>query len=96
MTDTNSISWDKFRENANIKNLSDKDIKVDLIKLKPNAQFPEHTHEETEWLYILEGKFSDQNGTYSKGHFVINEKGSKHATKSGPNGCLVLSIKLLK
>jgi len=29
----------------------------------------------------------------SKGHFIIAEKGSKHSTKSGPEGCQVIVVK---
>jgi len=87
------ILWQKFRENADIKNLSDDKLKIDLIKLAPNASFDEHSHETAEWLYIIAGAYSDEYGTYSKGDFVINEKGSSHATKSGNEGCVVLAIK---
>ena len=95
MVDTKTIQWEKFRENASIKNLSLKDVSVDLIKLEPNSQFDEHVHLETEWMYILKGSFSDKNGVYEQGCFVTNDKGSKHATKSGSDGCELLVIKLV-
>jgi quercetin dioxygenase-like cupin family protein len=93
MVDTDSIGWKAFRDNASIKNLVKEGIQVDLIKLEPNSQFDEHVHESAEWIYVLKGSFSDEKGTYSKGHFVVNEKGSKHATKSGAEGCEVIVIK---
>lgn len=89
------LPWQAFRENANIKNLTDTEVKIDIIKLSPNASFDEHSHATTEWLYIIDGEYTDAQGTYTKGDFVINEKGSSHATKSGDNGCIVLSIKRL-
>ena len=95
MVDTNSIEWQSFRENAGIKNLTKENIQVDLIKLEPNSQFDEHVHEAAEWIYVLKGLFSDEKGSYSQGHFVINEKGSKHATKTNAEGCEVLVIKLV-
>ena len=70
------LPWKPFRENANIKNLTDRELKIDMIKLAPNANFDEHSH-----------------GTYTRGDLIINEKGSIHATKSGNEGCAILSIK---
>lgn len=95
MVDTNSIEWKSFRDKASIKNLTKEGIQVDLIKLEPNASFDEHVHEKAEWIYIIKGEVTDENGTSSAGHFVINKKGSKHATKSGPEGCEVLVIKTI-
>ena len=87
------LPWKPFRENANIKNLTDRELKIDMIKLAPNANFDEHSHETTEWLYIVDGEYSDSHGTYTRGDLIINEKGSIHATKSGNEGCAILSIK---
>ena len=95
MVDTNSIEWQKFRDNASIKNLTKENVQIDLIKLEPNSQFDEHVHDNAEWIYVLKGSFSDEKGTYSQGHFVTAEKGSKHATKSGEEGCEVLVVKLI-
>jgi anti-sigma factor ChrR (cupin superfamily) len=89
----NNMEWEEFRQNAYIKNLTEQGLKVNLIKLAPNSTFDEHLHEATEWLYIIEGEYSDAYGNYTKGDFVINEKGSSHSTKSGKNGCVVLAIK---
>ena len=96
MTDTKSLNFQPFRDNASIKNLSKEGVVIDIIKLEPNSSFDEHVHEEPEWLYVLDGSFSDKNGVYSKGHYVFNAQGSKHATKSGEKGCEVLVIKQAK
>ena len=95
MVDINSIKWQKFRDNAHIKELTKEKIKIDIIKLKPNSQFDAHIHKNTEWIYVLKGSFRDEEGTYSRGHFITAEKGSKHTTKSGNKGCEVLVVKLL-
>lgn len=92
----NDIRWFDFRENARIKNLTNQELIIDLIKLTPNSSFDEHIHQTTEWLYIIEGEYSDSFGTYSKGDFVINEEGSSHFTRSGKAGCIVLAIKVIK
>ncbi len=96
MVDTNSIEWNKFRDHASIKNLTKDNIFIDLINLDPNSSFDEHVHENDEWVFVLKGSFSDENGTYSKGHFIVGKKGSKHSTKTGPDGCQVILIKLVK
>jgi anti-sigma factor ChrR (cupin superfamily) len=94
--DLNSLDWKKFRDGASIKSLANEGIQVDLVKLEPNVQFDEHVHAEAEWMYVLSGEFSDEEGVYSKGNFVSNKKDSRHATKSGKEGCSILVIKLEK
>lgn len=91
---TADLPWNPFRNKANIKNLTDKDLKIDLIKLEPNQAFDNHIHQTTEWLFVIEGQYSDAYGTYAKGDLVINEHGSHHQTKSGGDGCVILLIKM--
>jgi len=95
MVDTNSMDWKIIRDNVSTKNLSEEDVNITLMKLEPNIKFDEHTHAETEWVYIIEGSYSDHIDTYSKGHFVKNSKGSRHLPTSGPEGCTVLVVKLI-
>jgi len=60
MVDTNSIEWQKFRDGASIKNLAKENVEINLIKLDANSTFDEHTHEKTEWIYVLQGSYSDE------------------------------------
>ncbi len=60
-----------------------------LSKLAPGAGIPEHTHEELEQTFVLEGALVDDEGACTAGNFVIRAKGSRHAPVA-PNGCTML------
>jgi anti-sigma factor ChrR (cupin superfamily) len=60
-----------------------------LSKLAPGAGIPEHTHEDLEQTFVLEGSLVDDEGACSAGNFVIRAKGSRHAPVA-PNGCTML------
>ena len=60
-----------------------------LSKLEPGAGIREHTHEDLEQTYVLEGSLVDDEGECTAGNFVIRAKGSRHAPKA-PHGCTML------
>jgi anti-sigma factor ChrR (cupin superfamily) len=60
-----------------------------LSRLEPGAGIREHTHEDLEQTYVLEGSLVDDEGECTAGNFVIRAKGSRHAPKA-PNGCMML------
>ena len=69
------------------------DPKTELLtiisKLEPGAGIREHTHEDMEQTYVLEGSLVDDEGECTAGNFVIRAKGSRHSPKA-PNGCTML------
>ena len=60
-----------------------------ISKLEPGAGIREHTHEDLEQTYVLEGSLVDDEGECTAGNFVIRAKGSRHAP-TAPNGCTML------
>lgn len=91
--DINKIPWSSLRSGTARKLLAKSDkigFQVDILKLDPNEVFPEHTHDDIEWVYVLKGSFTDHRGTFKAGDFIENEKDSRHSTKTGPNGCELL------
>jgi anti-sigma factor ChrR (cupin superfamily) len=60
-----------------------------ISKLDPGAGIPQHTHEDIEQTYILEGSLVDDEGPCTAGNFVVRAKGSRHAPVA-PNGCTML------
>ena len=60
-----------------------------ISKLEPGAGIREHTHEDMEQTYVLEGSLVDDEGECTAGNFVIRAKGSRHAPRA-PNGCTML------
>lgn len=91
--DTKKIPWKKERNKVYSKSLAKdktRNFQIDLMKLEPNTSYNEHLHPDVEWVYILKGSLTDHRGTFKPGDFVVNKKGSRHATKTGPEGCELL------
>jgi len=69
------------------------DPKTDMLtiisKLAPGGRIPEHTHDDLEQTYVLEGSLEDHEGACTAGNFVIRAKGSRHSPVA-PNGCTML------
>jgi anti-sigma factor ChrR (cupin superfamily) len=63
-----------------------------LVRYDAGAGFPPHAHPGGEEIFVLEGVFSDEQGDYPAGTFVLNPPGSRHAPRS-ERGC-VLFVKL--
>jgi ChrR Cupin-like domain len=49
-----------------------------LVRYNPGTQFPEHRHSGGEQIYILEGIFSDNTGSYPADTYLQNPIGSMH------------------
>ena len=63
-----------------------------VVRYDKNSSFPEHDHPGGEEILVLDGVFSDQQGDWPAGTFLLNPEGFRHAPFSRP-GC-VLFVKL--
>ena len=54
-------------------------ITTSVVRYKPGATFPEHIHPGGEELFVLEGEFADEFGTYPAGTYIRNPPGSHHS-----------------
>ena len=63
-----------------------------LVRFVPGATFSEHQHPDGEEILVLEGTFSDQEGDWGQGSYLLNPHGSLHQPFSR-EGCL-LFVKL--
>lgn len=63
-----------------------------IVRYQAGSTFQSHTHELGEEILVLEGVFSDENGDYPAGTYMMNPPGSSHAPRSD-SGC-VLFVKL--
>lgn len=63
-----------------------------LVRYEPNATFPAHDHPGGEEILVLEGVFSDEQGDWPAGTYLLNPEGFRHAPFS-EEGCL-LFVKL--
>jgi anti-sigma factor ChrR (cupin superfamily) len=63
--------------------------RVALIKWKPGARYPRHSHPGGEEFLVLEGALVDEAGRYRHGAWIRNPPGSAHEPSS-PEGCVLL------
>jgi putative transcriptional regulator len=54
-------------------------IKASLIRLQQGAAIPQHGHRGTEYTVVLDGSFSDEDGIYHQGDFLMRKAGDKHS-----------------
>jgi anti-sigma factor ChrR (cupin superfamily) len=63
-----------------------------IVRYQPGSVFPRHAHPEGEEILVLEGIFSDDQGDWPAGTYLLNPEGFEHQPSSKP-GCL-LFVKL--
>lgn len=66
---------------------------VSMMKLMPGARVGHHSHMGEEITLVLEGSFSDEEGIYQQGDFILRDSKHKHkpvASKDGPCICLTV------
>jgi len=63
-----------------------------IVRYQPDSKFQKHTHDFGEEIFVLDGIFSDENGSYPAGTYIMNPPGSSHAPFS-ESGC-ILFVKL--
>lgn len=67
-------------------------IATSLVHYEKNALFSQHAHPLGEEIFVLEGDFNDEYGSYPAGSYIKNPAGSQH-TPFSHNGC-TLFVKL--
>ena len=64
-----------------------------LHKIKAGGKTPAHDHNGLEITVVLQGSFSDADGIYHEGDFIVREPGDVHRpTASQNNPCICLSV----
>ncbi len=61
---------------------------VALVKWAPGTVFQPHKHWDGEEIFVLDGTFEDEHGTYPKGTWLRNPPGSIH-NPSSAEGCVI-------
>jgi anti-sigma factor ChrR (cupin superfamily) len=63
-----------------------------IVAYAPGSSFSSHDHERGEEIFVLDGDFHDEHGTYPAGTYLRNPPGSSHAP--GSIGGCTLFVKL--
>jgi anti-sigma factor ChrR (cupin superfamily) len=95
MVNTKDITWNILQKGVRLKTLArdeQRGLQMSIMVLDSFLKRPPHLHPDIEWVYVLRGSFSDENGTYEQGHFLANKKGSQHTLVVGPDGCEIILV----
>ena len=79
--DFTDLAWKKITKALSISYLKtgDPGYEFALYHIKAGGRIPEHTHRGCEMTLVLEGGFSDADGSYHQGDFLFREASDVHA-----------------
>jgi putative transcriptional regulator len=64
-----------------------------LLRIRPGAALPRHTHGGSESVLVLDGGFSDERGHYARGDLALSDARVVHRPVADPDGdCLCLIV----
>lgn len=75
-----SLKWAQFGKSLRIApvNVGEKSRDTAIYDIKAGGRMPEHEHRGEEITVLLKGSFSDAEGKYVKGDFVVRHAGERH------------------
>jgi anti-sigma factor ChrR (cupin superfamily) len=88
------IAWRPFQPGVEIHHLfgsGQAGPSAALIRFHPGGTVPLHYHAGNEYILVLAGSQTDENGASSAGTLIVNPPGTQHSIVSH-TGCVVLAI----
>jgi putative transcriptional regulator len=71
----------------------DEPARMNLLYISKGVTVPQHTHKGIESTLVLHGSFSDENGRYISGDFIVADSEVKHAPSTpADEDCLCLTV----
>lgn len=92
---TDQLQWQKLGTAVSVARLAagDTQREVALHKIKAGGRVGNHDHKGREVTVVLTGSFSDQQGQYLPGDFLIKEPGEAHQPIASEDAeCICLSV----
>jgi putative transcriptional regulator len=93
--DYKELDWKKVTKSLSISYLKtgDPNFEFALYHIKAGGRIPEHTHRGSEMTLVLEGGFSDADGSYHEGDFMFRIPGDVHApTAVQSEDCICVAV----
>lgn len=93
--DTNRMDWSPspsgtvWRKRVHLVGPPEAGQVTSVVRYDEHSRFPEHDHPDGEEILVLHGVFSDQQGDWPAGTFLLNPEGFRHAPFSN-SGCVLL------
>lgn len=82
------LKWSRFGPVSRARVINNEnEIRANLLHIGKGASISRHQHKGYELTLLLEGSFSDENGRYHKGDFILLDGADAHAPYS-EKGCL--------
>ncbi len=89
------LEWDRVSSDLRISRLrtGDRDNEFALYHIKAGGTIPRHTHRGTELTLVLEGSFSDEEGVYQEGDFLMRDAEHVHTPTAARTGdCICVGV----
>lgn len=89
------LKWRKLSPSLRVAPITVGEDKYELAlhRISSGGKAPEHDHKGREITVVLKGSFSDEDGVYQPGDFIVREPGDKHRPfASRNNECICLSV----
>ena len=89
------LNWRRLSQSLKVAPISvgEKDYEVALHRIDAGGKAPEHDHHGREITVVLTGSFSDEDGVYQPGDFLVREPGDTHRPFAARNeDCICLSV----
>ena len=93
--DFTELVWKKVTESLRISYLKtgDPNYEFALYHIKAGGKIPEHDHRGSEMTLVLQGGFSDANGSYHEGDFIFRTEDDTHSpTALQSEDCICLAV----
>lgn len=93
--DFTDLVWKKITRSLSISYLKtgDPNYEFALYHIKAGGKMPEHTHHGSEITMVLDGGFSDAEGNYHQGDFILRRPTDVHApTALQSEDCICLAV----
>ena len=95
ISDFSSLTWKKATKAISSSRLfcDVNDARVELLRIMPGGSLGKHTHIGEEVTVILQGSFSDEDGGYCRGDFMIRDESHQHMTVATNDAeCICLTV----
>jgi putative transcriptional regulator len=89
------LDWERVNKALRVSRLrsGDRDNELALYHIKAGGSVPQHTHKGTELTLVIDGSFSDEEGVYQEGDFLMRDSDHVHTPTAARTGdCVCLGV----
>jgi len=92
-TSPDNLAWQQVIRGLEEFDLEVGGAKTKLLRIKPGASMPQHTHEGRELTLVLDGTYDDEIGHFARGDVAVLDDEVDHRPIAGPGrDCICLAV----